>query len=250
MQHRALEIPNFFNLITGEMFLLGITDKETMKQIIIIPLFFLLVLFLASTGCVQVDQTERSCGGGYLGMNYVEHTYLWGNENFMTKRYDVSIYAFGGPNVKTDISKFEFDEYQKTYCSVSTQRTQTTSPTPVTTRITTIRTPYPTPVPTYAPKITDGFWCRFTTKNIGKDPTDVTECYQFFTDGTFKWGYSPGYPMGKSPSCWSPDVKCVYSYNSNGKYEVQGGYSYTLSGINLIDPHDPPYFVWRATGIP
>jgi hypothetical protein len=116
--------------------------------------------------------------------------------------------------------------------------------------ITPIPTPIPTPFTTYAPKITDGFWCRFTTKNIGKDPTDVTECYQFFTDGTFKWGYSPGYPMGKSPSCWSPDVKCVYSYNSNGKYEVQGGYSYTLSGINLIDPHDPPYFVWRATGIP
>jgi hypothetical protein len=86
--------------------------------------------------------------------------------------------------------------------------------------------------------------------NIGKAPTNVRECYQFFSDGTFNWGYSPGRIMGKSPSCWSPNVKCEYSLNAKGQYEVQGGYIYTLSGDILIDPHDPPYFARSSTGIP
>jgi hypothetical protein len=111
--------------------------------------------------------------------------------------------------------------------------------------------PASTPAPVLARQITDGFWCRYTTVNIGKDPNDITECYQFFPDMTYKWGYSPGKPMGKSPSCsGAPGAKCVYTLNANGKYEVEGGYSYTLSGDALIDPHDPPYFLYSSTGIP
>jgi hypothetical protein len=111
--------------------------------------------------------------------------------------------------------------------------------------------PVATPVPVVSRTITDGFWCRDTTINIGKAPTEVRECYQFFMDGTYKWGYTPGWPMGKSLSCsGSPDAKCGYSLNPNGKIEVQGGYSYTVSGDALIDPHDPPYFIRSATGIP
>jgi hypothetical protein len=126
----------------------------------------------------------------------------------------------------------------------------TNTPTPPVTTVT-MSTPAPTPVPVLQRKITEGFWCRDTTINIGKKPTAVTECYQFFTDGTYKWGYSPGHAMGKSSSCsGSADVKCAYTLNPDGKYEVEGGYSYTLSGDNLIDPHDPPYFIWSSTGIP
>ena len=124
-----------------------------------------------------------------------------------------------------------------------------TSPAPTVT--TTIQTPAPTPVLPLQRNITDGYWCRDTTMNIGKAPTEVKECYQFFTDGTYKWGYSPGQSMGKSPSCpGSPGEKCKYSFNAKGMYEVEGGYSYTLSGDYLIDPHDPPYFIWNAKGIP
>jgi len=107
-----------------------------------------------------------------------------------------------------------------------------------------------TPTPKMQDKITDGFWCRDTTMNIGKAPTNVKECYQFFDDGTFRWGYSPGWLMGKSPSCPAPDAKCGYTLNPDGRYEVQGGYFYTLSGDTLIDPHDPPYFTRSSTGIP
>ena len=108
-----------------------------------------------------------------------------------------------------------------------------------------------TPLPATQHKISDGFWCRETTINIGKAPTNVKECYQFFADGTYKWGYSPGRAMGKSQSCsGDPNAKCEYSSNSKGQYEVQGGYSYTLSGDTLIDPHDPPYFIWSSKGIP
>jgi hypothetical protein len=114
----------------------------------------------------------------------------------------------------------------------------------------TISTPAPTPLGPGERDITDGFWCRDTTMNIGTAPTKITECYQFFSDGTFKWGYSPGWPMGKSKSCSAPNVVCKYSLNSNGKYEVQGGYFYTLSGDLLIDPHDTPYFAWSSKGIP
>jgi hypothetical protein len=122
---------------------------------------------------------------------------------------------------------------------------------PPTTVITTTQTPAPTPEPVRERQVTDGFWCRETTINIGKAPTDVTECYQFFDDGTYKWGYSPGQLMGKSPSCsGASGEKCRYSLNAKGKYEVEGGYSYTLSGDYLIDTHDPPYFIWREKGIP
>lgn len=222
-----------------------------MRPILALSLFSLLALSLTSAGCVQVQQGQGSCGDGALGMSYVEHTYLWGNENFFTKRYDVSVYTIGFPSVKNDISRFEFDTYKQTYCSPSTSRAQPTSTTPVITKITTINTPAPTHIPIKQRKITDGFWCRDTTINIGTAPTEITECYQFFSDGTYKWGYYPGWAMGKSLSCsGSPDAKCVYSFNSKGKYEVQGGYSYSLSGDFLIDPHDPPYFAWSPTGIP
>lgn len=140
----------------------------------------------------------------------------------------------------------------------STSVSQTPAPVPVTTTLmspatvqsTTLQTPALTPSPIALDKITDGFWCRDTTMNIGKAPTNVRECYQFLTDGTFRWGYSPGYAMGRSPSCWSPDVRCTYILNSKGQYEVSGGYSYTLTGDTLIDPHDPPYFTRSFTGIP
>jgi hypothetical protein len=146
-----------------------------------------------------------------------------------------------------------------TGCVNSNQYTGTPAqPTPlnlstpaITTAVTTIQTPAPTPVPLAERKITDGFWCRDTTMNRGKAPTDVKECYQFFSDGTYKWGYSPGWAMGKSLSCsGAQDAKCEYSFNAKGYYEVQGGYSYTLSGDTLIDPHDPPYFQWTPAGIP
>jgi len=133
----------------------------------------------------------------------------------------------------------------KTRGVVPTVTSQTTTNLPVSAK------PATTPVPVISRNVTDGFWCRETTMNIGKAPTDVKECYQFFPDGTYKWGYAPGWPMGKSLSCsGSADAKCVYSLNPNGKIEVQGGYSYTLSGDALIDPHDPPYFIRTATGIP
>jgi hypothetical protein len=126
----------------------------------------------------------------------------------------------------------------------------TTLLSPTITQSITIQTPAPTPIPIVRDKITDGFWCRDTTMNLGKAPTNVRECYQFFTDGTFKWGYSPGYPMGKLPSCWSPDVNCTYSLNAKGQYEISGGYSYTLSGDILVDPHNQPCFSRSSTGIP
>ncbi len=121
----------------------------------------------------------------------------------------------------------------------------------VTTAVTTILTPEPTPVASAPRKITDGFWCRDTTINIDKASTDIRECFQFFPDGTYKWGYSPGRAMGKSPSCpGDPALKCTYFLNAKGQYQVMGGYYYTLSGDELIDPHDPPYFLWSSSGIP
>jgi hypothetical protein len=142
--------------------------------------------------------------------------------------------------------------------------TPTVTPTSQTVSVTVLVTPT-APVTTVTPvmfvtvvpdtpaerKITDGYWCRDTTMNIGTASTKVTECYRFFPDGTYKWGYSPGWPMGKSRSCSAdPTVKCTYIFNAKGMYEVQGGYSYTLTGDSLIDAHDPPYFLWSEKGIP
>jgi hypothetical protein len=67
---------------------------------------------------IDIWQKKESCGvKEALGMNYVEHIYLWGNDGFLTKRYDVNY--IGLPDVKIDISKFEFDTYKQTYCSAS-----------------------------------------------------------------------------------------------------------------------------------
>ncbi|MDO9549689.1 MAG: hypothetical protein Q7J03_01825 [Methanoregula sp.] len=125
------------------------------------------------------------------------------------------------------------------------------TPTPPMTTITTATTAPITPATPAERKITDGYWCRDTTMNIGTAPTKVTECYHFFPDGTYNWGYSPGWPMGKSLSCsGDPSEKCTYILNRRGQYEVEGGYMYTLSGDMLIDAHDPPYFLWSAWSIP
>ena len=125
----------------------------------------------------------------------------------------------------------------------SPQEVPTSIPTP---------TPLPTPLPTeQKPTITDGFWCRDTTVNIGKAPTSVKECYQFFPDMTYTWGYNPGRPMGKSTSCsGDPAAKCVYFVNGKGQYEIEGGYAFILSGDTLIDPHNPPYYTRSSIGIP
>jgi hypothetical protein len=133
---------------------------------------------------------------------------------------------------------------------ISTRVTVTTTVLPITAPPTTIQTPAPTPLPEKHDKITDGFWCRDKTMNIGKASKNVRECYKFSPDGTFTWGYSPGRLMGKSPSCWAPDVNCTYSLTANGQYEISGGYFFTLSGDILVDPHDQPYFSRSSTGIP
>ncbi|PKL70459.1 MAG: hypothetical protein CVV30_03635 [Methanomicrobiales archaeon HGW-Methanomicrobiales-1] len=125
------------------------------------------------------------------------------------------------------------------------------TPTPQITTETPETTALPTPDTSAERKITDGYWCRDTTMNIGTASTKITECYRFFSDGTYKWGYSPGWPMGKSLSCsGDPSEKCTYILNGRGQYEVEGGYMYTLTGDSLIDAHDPPYFLWSAGGIP
>ena len=138
----------------------------------------------------------------------------------------------------------------KNIISPTVQTNEQPEITPIVTSVRVVRTYVRPTVQRIYHKITDGFWCRETTKNIGKAPTEVRECYQFLSDGTFRWGYSPGYLMGKSPSCWAPNVECEYSILSNGRYEVQGGYIYTLSENILIDPMDPPYFLWSPSGIP
>ena len=148
-------------------------------------------------------------------------------------------------------------------CSAPSGQNQPAQPSPpVTTVITTPPTPVPTPVPTTIStpvpppatpeerKITDGYWCRRTTINIGNANTDITECYQFLEDGTFRWGYSPGRPMGKSQSCEAPNIRCEYRLTTDRQYELQGGYFLTLSGDQLVDPHDPPYFTYTTKGIP
>jgi hypothetical protein len=63
-------------------------------------------------------QKKEFCGDKALGMDYIEHIYLWGNDGFMTKRYDISSYLEGQESVKTDMTKFEFDTKRKAHCSV------------------------------------------------------------------------------------------------------------------------------------
>jgi hypothetical protein len=125
--------------------------------------------------------------------------------------------------------------------------------TPSPTTILTTKTPVPTPTPKPITEleITDGFWCRDKTLNIGKDPTDVRECYRFFPDGTYTCGYLPGKPMGKSASCsGDPKEKCHYYLNPTGRYQVEGGYAFILYANTIVDPHDPPHFIWSEKGIP
>lgn len=191
---------------------------------------------------IDIWQTKGLCGDNDLGMNYVEHLYLWGKDGFLTKRYDVSFYFLGVESVKTDISKFEFETDKQPFCSISPSQNQPTTPTLLETTSTAIQTPTQTPIPTIQHKITDGYWCRYIT--------NARECFQFFSDGTYAWGYSPGGAMGKSLSCPGDlNAKCEYSFNSKGQYEIQGGRAFILSGDTLFDPHDYPSYEWSLKGI-
>ena len=46
-------------------------------------------------GCLEVSATTRSVDTLAGGAEIVEHTYLWGDDGFMTKTYDVRVTALG-----------------------------------------------------------------------------------------------------------------------------------------------------------
>jgi hypothetical protein len=83
-----------------------------------IILILLLISLIASTGCIQISSQANSCsgGGGVIGVSYVEHTYLWGDDGFLTKKYDATVSVFGIPKVKIGISQYELNTYVNTYC--------------------------------------------------------------------------------------------------------------------------------------
>lgn len=214
-----------------------------------IILILLLISLIASTGCIQISSQANSCsgGGGVIGVSYVEHTYLWGNDGFMTKKYDITVYVLGFPSVKTDISKYEFNTYKQTYCSAPTNQ-------PASTTITTIRTPTPTPIPPPQHKITDGYWCRNNMEDVNGRSQNVKECYEFFADGRYKQGNSAGFPMVRPyKSCGGqrPNDNCGYftwQVNSKGEYEI-GMDTFTFDGYNLRSDLLSSSYSWSSTGL-
>lgn len=115
-----------------------------------ISLILLLIFLIFSTGCIQVSSQTSMCSGGFVGMNYIQHTYLWGDEGLFTKKYDVSI-SLGFPQVKNGVSEFEFQQYVNAYCQAPPPvRLYQTIVTPYPT----IMTPYPTPMLPYQAPMT------------------------------------------------------------------------------------------------
>jgi hypothetical protein len=209
----------------------------------------LLVAILITTGCVQVQQENGSCGSEALAVTYVAHNYLWGNDGFMTKRYDITVYVLGFPSVKTGISKYEFDTYKQTYCRASTN--QPTSTTPLKTTITTIRTP--TPSPTH--KITDGYWCLNSEWDVSGQRKMVKDCYQFFSDGSYKigdtssGGTSMVRPRKNCHAVWSE--ACGYwswSINSKGEVVLTGADT-DVNNLGIFNGYNLGFYSWSSTGL-
>lgn len=142
----------------------------------IILLLLLLLLFIACSGCIQVTSESHSCSSGGLGVSYVERTYLWGDDGFLTKKYDATFYAFGFPQVKTGISEYELNSYKQLYCyrTASAKETMTTIPTPTPT------------IPRH--ELTDGYWCVVSDWMVSDQLKTVRDCYQFFPDGSARSG--------------------------------------------------------------
>jgi len=51
--------------------------------------------FCFTCGCMEVNSSTRSVGTMAGVAEIVEHTYLWGDDGFMTKTYDVRVTALG-----------------------------------------------------------------------------------------------------------------------------------------------------------
>ncbi|MCP1661786.1 archaellin [Methanocalculus sp. AMF5] len=54
-----------------------------------------LVVMIACSGCVEINSSQQSASTLVGGMEIIERTYLWGDEGFLTKKYDVRIWALG-----------------------------------------------------------------------------------------------------------------------------------------------------------
>jgi hypothetical protein len=115
-----------------------------------------------------------------------------------------------------------------------------------------------TPSPTTQHNITDGFWCRNSRARIQEVETEGRQCTQFFPDGTWAIGFSPGIPMHKTDNhkCLeqmgqkNQDCGLKWSINSKGQYDI-GGEALTLSGDTLTSDSDViTVFNWSPSGIP
>jgi hypothetical protein len=146
-------------------------------------------------------------------------------------------------------------------CSGSKNATDSASPTSPSKTNPPLVSPNPvsaTHSPTAQHNITDGYWCRNSRARIQEVETEGRQCIQFFPDGTWATGFSPGIPMHKTDDhkCQEQagqkirDCDLKWSINSKGQFNT-GGEAFTLSGDTIRSDSDYiAIFDWSPSGIP
>lgn len=94
----------------------------------------LLVIIIACSGCVEINSSQQSTSTLLGGMEIIERTYLWGDEGFLTKKYDVRIWTVGYDiinlkgvsNSQMQSSIRQYDTSQAQTPPVSIEKTQET----------------------------------------------------------------------------------------------------------------------------
>jgi hypothetical protein len=83
-------------------------------------------------GCIELNKQSQGQSAFGSGVSVTEHTYLWGDEGFFTKKYDVTITIFGANMYSAQgVSRSQLDRILEEVRGLGNP-TSTTTPTPQT----------------------------------------------------------------------------------------------------------------------
>jgi hypothetical protein len=74
------------------------------------------------SGCIQISSSTQSGGYALGGAVITEHTYLFGDEGFLTKKYDLTIFILGQSKKYTDLSASQLQAIGQMYGGTGTQQ--------------------------------------------------------------------------------------------------------------------------------
>jgi hypothetical protein len=93
---------------------------DSIKIIIGVAIIFVIVIALLILGHIQTSESTQNIGNAVSGGEILtEHTYLFGDEGFLTKKYDLTIFTSGHSKEYTDLSYSQLQAIGQIYAGTN-----------------------------------------------------------------------------------------------------------------------------------